>query len=189
MRIVLTLVSTFCITISAAGSSECGVVFSVPSGWTTRVLRNENGECAIGARPQRWKKIIDHSRWPEEPFAITVTVLDRPFKKAVAKLGFERDEQGHWGIPGRDHHFQAEAVRFGAFSGWRSESWFRGFAKDGAKLGLQSRLYSGNWVAYLLRDKKGVVAIQYSEWSPDVEVDRSAAARKIVKSLHRSAPN
>ena len=45
-----------------------------------------SGECEIGARPQRWTQIVEKSRWPEEPFAITVTVLDGSFEEAAAKL-------------------------------------------------------------------------------------------------------
>ena len=79
---------------------------------------------------------------------------------------------------------EAQPIKRGPFSGWRSEPWFRGFAKADAELHDQSRIYSGKWVVLLLRDRKGtVVGMRYNHWSPDIKIDRDAAAEVIAKSL------
>jgi len=171
--------------------SACGVVIVLPSGWNADVVAQDKSVCETGARPGNWQELEAKSRWSEEPYALNLKVFKTSFRAAGGRMGFERDERGEWGVPGRQGDMsKAEPVKIGAFSGWRSEPWFRGFAKDGAELGDQSRLYSGTRVVLLLHDRHGtVIGVEYNQWSPDIDLDRDAAAESIVRSLRRAAPN
>ncbi len=97
-------------------------------------------------------------------------------------MGFEKNEAGELGMYGRDFS-RAEKWGVGSFSGLRAEPWFRGFAHDGANLGDQSRIYSGSHIHILLRGKGMVIGVIFNEWSPDIKVDRNAAAQEILQSL------
>jgi len=170
---------------SAEGWSGCGVSFELPRGWNAEVICRDKIACEIGLRPRGWQAMMDKSRWYEERYAIRLLVYHTTLQAAARDLGFETDEQGQWGVRGRMGDMSvAQPVTFGAFRGWRSEPWFRGFAHDGADLRNTSRIYSGSRIILLLRDRHGtIVGIRYNQWSPDIDVDRDAATAIIARSM------
>jgi hypothetical protein len=186
MRIAGTILLLFSIATSAVAWSGCGVTFTVPEGWNIERVPKET--CAIGISPKGWKRAVAKSRYDDDNVAIHLIVLHGRFAAAAKKLDFEKNEAGEWGLPNRTGRVIANAVRFGAFRGWRSESFSRGFAREGADLGESSRVWSAVWISYLLHDGHGtIVCVQFGQWNPDIKVDRPAAAKKILSSLARSA--
>lgn len=145
-------------------------------------------KCAIGISPSGWKQTVAKSRYDDDKVAVHLIVLRGRFAAAAKKLEFEKNVAGEWGVPGRGGRVVAEAVRFGAFRGWRSESLSRGFAREGAVLGEDSRVWSAVWISYLLHDGHGtIICVRYNQWNPDIKIDRTAAANKILSSIARSA--
>jgi len=186
MRITGTFLLLFSLATSAAAWSGCGVSFRVPKGWS--VEPSPKDRCAISISPKRWKQIEAASRYDDSPFAIQMIVRHGRFEPAAEKLQFAKNGKGEWGMPGKGDQFTANAVRLGSFRGWRSRSLLRGFAREGAVLGEQSRVWSQVWVAYLLHDAHGtIVCVQYNQWNPDIKIDRPAAANKILASLTLSS--
>jgi len=170
IRITGTILLLFSITTSAVAWSGCGVTFRVPRGWN--VQRMPKDKCVIGISPKGWKQTVAKSRYDDDEVAVHVTVLHGTFAAAAKKMGFEKDEAGQWGVPGRGRMI-TEAVRFDAFRGWRSETSSRGFARDGAALGEQSRVWTAVWISYLLRDGHGtIICVQYNQWNPDIKIDK-----------------
>ncbi len=114
-------------------------------------------------------------------------VLHGKLAATARKLEFEKNKDGNWGIPGRGNLFASEAVRFGAFHGWRSETLSLGFAREGAALGEDSRVWSAVWISYLLHDGHGtIICIQFNQGNPDIKIDRPAAANTILSSFAHS---
>lgn len=166
--------------------SGCGLTFAVPSSWEITRKQATGNRCVLGIRPANWKKLIARSRWHEEANAINITVFRTSFDRALPLMEFERDHAGNLGIGvgSRWGFAKAVEVKYPHFSGLHAEPMFRGFAKDGAKLNNESRLYSGQRSIMLLHGTKGlVVGIEYNEWSPDIKIDREAAADLILSTL------
>ena len=129
------------------------------------------------------------SRYDDDKIAVHVIVLRGTVAATARNLGFEKNEAGAWGVPGRGIRIFAEAVRFVSFGGWRSETSSRGFAREGAVLGESSRVWSAVWISYLLHDGHGtIVCVQYNQGNPDIKIDRVAAAGKVLASLKRLEP-
>jgi hypothetical protein len=190
MRIAAAILLILLLATSALAWSGCGVMFNVPEGWKTEPDgKPAKGTCTIGISPKRWKQMVARSRWDDDKFAVHVIVLHGTLAATGRKLGFEKNEAGAWGVPGRGPRIFAEAARFGSFRGWRSEALSRGFAREGAALGENSRVFSEVWVSYLLHDGHGtIICVQYNQWNPDIKIDRAAAANTILSSLAHSIP-
>lgn len=188
MRIAGAILLIFSMATSAVAWSGCGVTFNVPEGWKTEPEGKSKDKCAIGISPKGWKQAVAKSRYDDDKFAVHVTVLHGTLVATAEKLGFEKNEAEAWGVRGRGSRIVAEAVRFGSFHGWRSEVLSRGFAREGAALGQDSRVWSAVWISYLLHDGHGtIICVQYNQWNPDIKIDRAAAANEILSSLARSA--
>ncbi|HXA18649.1 MAG TPA: hypothetical protein VN380_16765 [Thermoanaerobaculia bacterium] len=187
-RIAGSILLIFLMATSAVAWSGCGVTFDVPEGWKTEPDGKTKDQCTIGISPRGWKQTVARSRYDDDKVAVHVKVLHGKLAATARKLEFEKNESGAWGIRGKESRIIADAVRFGAFHGWRSEIGARGFARDGAALGEDSRVWSEVWVSYLLHDGHGtIICIQYNQWNPDVKIDRPGAADTILSSLARSS--
>src|SRR5258706_227212 len=179
MRITGTILLLFSMTTSAVAWSGCGVTFTVPKGWNVEQEGKAKEKCAIGISPKGWQQAVAKSRYDDDKFAVHVIILRGTIASAATKLGFEKNEAGAWGELGRGPRVIAEAVRFGAFRGWRSEALSRGFAREGAALGQDSRVWSSVWISHLLHDGHGtIICIQYNQWNPAIKIDRVAADPK-----------
>jgi len=188
MRITGSILLILLMATSAVAWSGCGVTFDVPEGWMTERDGKTKDPCAIGISPKGWKQTVASSRFDDDEVAVHVKILHGKLAATARKLEFEKNKDGNWGLPGRGNLFTSEGVRFGAFHGWRSETGSRGFAREGAALRGQSRVWSEVWVSYLLHDGHGtIVCIQYNQWNPDIKIDRPAAADTILSSLARSS--
>src|SRR5258706_123960 len=184
MPIAVPILLSLLLATSAVAWSGCGVTFDVPEGWKIERDGKTKDPCTIGISPKGWKQIVAKSRYDDDKVAVHVEILHGKLAATARKLEFEKNKDGNWGIPGRGNLFTSDAVRFGAFHGWRSQLLARGFAREGAALGGDSRVYSAVWVSYLLHDGHGTtVCIQYNEWSPDIKIDRPAAVNTILSSL------
>jgi hypothetical protein len=188
MRIAGFILLILLLATSAVAWSGCGVTFDVPEGWQIERDGKTKDPCTIGISPRGWKQTVASSRYDDDKVAVHVKVLHGKLAATARKLGFEKNEAGAWGVPGRGPRIFSEAVRFGPFHGWRSETLSRGFAREGVALRGQSRVWSEVWVSYLLHDGHGtIICIQYNQWNPDIKVDRPAAADTILSSLARSS--
>ena len=142
--------------------------------------------CAIGVNPANWQQLVKKARWPAEGDAVVLQVLNVDFHEAAERADFSVDDHGKLTAQDRGGEISVEHVRYGGMSGYSSSGWFRGFAKDGADLGDQSRLYSGTHNAILLRrGPKSFVLIEYDEGNPDISVDLAAAAKVILHSIRK----
>lgn len=187
MRIPATILLILLTATSAAAWSGCGVTFDVPDGWQIEPDGKTNDPCTIGISPKGWKQLVARSRYDDDKVALHVKVLHGELAATARKLEFEKNKDGNWGIPGRGNLFTSEPVRFGAFHGWHSELQSRGFAREGAALGQDSRVWSAVWISYLLHDGHGtIICIQFNQWNPDIKIDRPAAANTILSSLHHT---
>ena len=189
MKRLLLFLLTFAVTPLHA-ASVCGMSFKMPRGWVVRVVKESKTECEVGLRPAAWPEIVRRSRWDDDEYALYVSRFHTSWESAAEEFGFEVDDRTKkWGMYGRQSTFDAvENVRVGAFTGWSSEPWFRGFARDGAELGEQSRIYSGSRKFFLLRGANELlIGVQFNSWNPDIALDRSVVADAVIKSL-RSRP-
>jgi hypothetical protein len=187
MRIAASVLLIFLVATSAAAWSGCGVTFDVPEGWRVEADGKSKEPCTIGISPKGWKQTVARSRYNDDKVAVHVKILHGKLAATARKLGFEKNEAGAWGVPGRGPRIFSEAVRFGPFHGWRSETLARGFAREGAALGEDSRVWEAVWISYLLHDGHGtIICIQFNQGNPDIKIDRPAAVNTILSSLAHS---
>jgi hypothetical protein len=167
----------------------CGLTFDLPREWVAAVLTTDSTRCEIGLRPRAWPAIVRESRFPDDEYALYLSEFKASWKDAAFELGFVRDRQKRWGIYGRQRLFaEVQDTSVAAFSGWRSEPWFRGFAQDGRPLGDQPRIYSGNRVVLLLRGPDALlIGAKYTRRNPDITLDRDGIAISIISSIARAA--
>jgi len=170
----------------------CGLTFDLPQRWTAAVIDRDAEQCEVGLRPAGWEGMRARSRWPENEYAIRLKrYFGATLDTATEDLEFEHDDHGRWGVPGLRGviYSPAKRVRYGAFAGWRADSLARGYAKEGAQLGDDSRVISTTSVAIALADGHGtVVSIAYDQWSPDIKIDREKAAMHVARSLRPATP-
>ena len=173
-----------------AAWTGCGLTFNVPRGWHAAVVDDTPTQCEIGLEPPGWERMRKKSRWPEEELAISVRRYRMTFEQALDDIGFERDDQGRWGMPSFRGMFEpARPVRYGAFRGLRNEPWGRQYAKEGADLGDYPRVQGSSEVFIALHDaRETVVSIIYGRGSPDTPFDRDAAANVVIASLRAATP-
>jgi hypothetical protein len=114
MRIAGAILLIRLLATSAFAWSGCGVTFEVPEGWKIEQEgKPAKGTCAIGISPKGWKQAVAKSRWDDDEFAVHVKVLRGTLAATATRLGFEKNESGAWGVPGRGPRIFAEAARFG----------------------------------------------------------------------------
>lgn len=164
----------------------------MPRGWVVRVTHRETSVCVAGVSPRDWREMAETSRWPEPDDAIEITVTqNETLDDAAHRAGFFRGEDGKLWASQRGADFRVARAHYGGMRGYEASGFYRGYAKDGANLGHQSRLYSGTYHTILLqRRARSFVIIEFHEWSPDIHVDRVKAASIILRSLRpESAPH
>ena len=170
---------------------QCGIRFELPRGWTTAaepVEADDRGieRCDIGIRPPHYAQELADSRFDGEDPPLTLTVFEVSFDEAVSNAGFQKDEdRGGFGMEGGYGSFaKADQIRVGKWTGWEADTFYRGFAKDDAKLEPdESRVYSGEIAHIVVTDKKHVIGIDCTGGVVEHRFECGDAANWILKSL------
>jgi hypothetical protein len=100
--------------------------------------------------------------------------------------GFEKqEERGGLGMEGGYGSFAAaQEYRLGEWTGWEADTFYRGFAKDGAKLDPdESRVYSGDIAHIVVKDRRHVVGVECTAGVMEHTFDCADAAAGLLKSL------
>jgi hypothetical protein len=177
------VLAAFAIVLPAGAA--CGIRFTVPKGWIVTETHPEPKICALGVNPANWEQLREKARWPVGDDAIDIQVLSVGFEEAVDNADW-RIEDGEVTAFDRGGKIDVERVRYGGMSGYASSGWSRGYAKDGADLGDDSRLFTAtNNVILLRRGPKSFVLISYEEGNPDVDIDLWATAQVILHSIRK----
>ena len=190
------MLSSACASSPTYTSSECGVAFSLPDGWTAEsesvAHLGENHEpvrCSIAIRPPGWIEEVSNSRWSVEdpPIRLTVFSEETTFAEALIASGFEEDEYGKgFGVAGGYGLFAtSEPLQVGRFSGLVAESFFRGFILDEELLrNDESRVSSGDITTIVLQDERNrPFTFQHFGGAPDVGSDYEPALERIARTL------
>ena len=170
---------------------QCGVRFELPRGWTAAVEPVEADDrgierCDIGIRPPRYKQQLADSRFDAEDPPLTLTIFEVPFDQAVTNAGFQIDEvHGGLGMEGGYGSFAtANKYRFGKWTGWEADTFFRGFAKDDAKFDPdESRVYSGDIAHIVVKNGKHVIGIDCTGGVVEHPFDCGEAAERLLGSI------
>jgi hypothetical protein len=169
---------------------QCGVRFELPRGWTAVVEPveaddREAEQCDIGIRPPHYAKQLAETQWDAEDPPMTLTVFKVPFDEALTNAGFEKQEERGLGMEGGYGSFAAaQEYRLGKWTGWEADTFYRGFAKDGAKLDPdESRVYSGDIAHIVVKDRRHVVGVECTAGVMEHTFNCADAVAGILKSL------
>ncbi len=170
---------------------QCGIRFDLPRGWTAAVEPVEADDhgierCDIGIRPPHYAKDFEDSNFDAEDPPLTLTVFKVPFDEALSNAGFQKDEdRGGLGMEGGYGSFAtADEVHIGKWTGWEADTFYRGFAKDDAKLDPEdSRVYSGDIAHLVVTDKKHVIGFDCTRGVVEHQFECGGVVQRILKSL------
>jgi len=145
---------------------QCGVQFELPKGWTAVVEPVEADDrdaeaCDIGIRPPHYAQQLAKTQWDADDPPMTLTVFKVPFDEAVSNAGFEQGERGLGMEGGYGSFATAVEFRLGKWTGWEASTFYRGFAKDGAKLDPEeSRVFSGDITHIVVKNGKHIIGLE-----------------------------
>ena len=164
--------------------ADCGLHFDVPKGWNVQVWRPEEGGCAMGVSPANWSELVQKARWPDSENAIEITVLEGDMDDVAQRVELEHDDEGNWALPSRGVAEPLQKTRYGGMPAWEASAWNRGFAKEGAKLHGESRVFTNTYTTVLIqRGPRSWIFVHWENGNPDIKVDRDAAAKTILRSV------
>jgi len=143
----------------------CGVTFHLPPHWTAKIEtddedRQEHIRCSIAIRPPHYARQYAKTQWSAEDPPMTLDLYDSSFDEAMTSMEFEKDDEGNVSVPSRGANVSASEFKFAGWTGWRGDSWYRGYAHDDAELAEgESRVFTGQMLRLAVRRGKRMVGV------------------------------
>lgn len=167
---------------------QCGLVVKPPGGWSAIVKpprRSDDGiRCEIGLRPAGWEATRKESHWGLDEFPAWIIVYKVPFEKALECYGFELDQGELTLMGGYGTRAAVRPVRLGRWSGYRADTFYRGFLKQQYR-GVEeegSPIFSGEIARVFVHDRRGrTLAVTWYLYTPDTPPDLEDVALGILE--------